>query len=73
MRSASECYSHAQRCEGEARAASDAVNRQVLIATAKQWRYLGDTAVENALKVARVEAAVIAKYPNLLMKTVGKA
>jgi hypothetical protein len=41
MKSALECYQHAQLCEEQARAARDDRGRRALLQAAKTWRKLG--------------------------------
>jgi hypothetical protein len=44
MKSASDCFQHAARCEQMAEASSDRNNKTVLLGLATQWRELGNEA-----------------------------
>jgi hypothetical protein len=44
MRTASECFEQAAKCEAMASTATDEENRTVLLATAKHWRKLAQIA-----------------------------
>lgn len=56
MKSAFEYFQRAARCEEQAERSTDAESRRVFLATAGQWRKLGDAAKEKEAVVAPARA-----------------